>query len=118
MPRFIKTLMPSVRDEANALTTTVPTTLKTITTAGISSKVISTRKLHIVWESPRRNKNKPSPGDTVHVYQHRQMELVRQTSIFHRYVRNIAIAPIQRHALLTGVRENAASNDSGRTKHR
>jgi hypothetical protein len=56
--------------------------------------------------------------DTVHIYQHRQMELVRQTSIFHWYVRNIAMAPIRCHALLTGARENVASNDSGRTKRR
>lgn len=117
-PRLIKISMPSARDEANALTTTIPTTLKTITTAAISSKVMFTGKLRIVRESPRRNETSTAHGNTVHIYEHRQAELVGQTSIFHRYVRNIVIAPIRRHLPLTRARENAASNDSGHTKHR
>jgi hypothetical protein len=52
LSRLKKTSMPSARDEANALSTTVATTLKIITTAGSSSNVMFTGKLHIVWESP------------------------------------------------------------------
>lgn len=42
MPRLMKASTPSVRDEANALITTIATMLKITTTAAISNKVMST----------------------------------------------------------------------------
>ena len=63
MSRLMNISMPSARDEANALITALPMTLKIITTAGISNKVMFTRKLLTVRVVSRRNATTPR-----HVY--------------------------------------------------
>jgi hypothetical protein len=56
-----KTSIPSARDDANARITTIPMTLRIITTAGISNKLMSTGKLLVVWERPLTIRNNTAP---------------------------------------------------------
>ena len=61
MSRLMNISMPSARDEANALITALPMTHKIITTAGISNKVMFTRKLLTVRVVVTTKRNDTTP---------------------------------------------------------
>ena len=94
MCRLMKTSTLSSRDDTNALTTTIQTTPRITTTAGISNQVIFTRKSscfpnsHDAAALRRGYRSHPK---------FRWREPGAKTRIFRRDVRKITVAPMRRY---------------------